>query len=113
MVDFSFDLVKFIWEPDQEAKKIFKKTFTSEKIPQFMKHFENKLKETNTGFVIGTKLTFVDVALFRIVECIDDNSLFCRQMVLNSYPLIKAHYEKIGSLPKIAEWIKNRPDYLY
>ena len=78
-----------------------------------MKHFENKLKETNTGFVIGTKLTFVDLQLFRSVEGVEENFLFCRQKVLDSNPFIKAHYEKLGSLPKIAEWIKNRPNFIY
>lgn len=113
VVDFSFNLVKFIWEPNQEIKKVFKKTFTEDIIPQTMKHFENKLKENNTGFLIGKKLTFVDLALFRIVENVEENFLFCRQMVLDSNPLVKAHYEKISSIPNIAEWIKNRPNFIY
>lgn len=34
-------------------------------------------------------------------------------MVLEKYPLIKASFKMVGSIPRIAEWIKNRPDFPY
>jgi len=111
--DYSFINVAFIWEADLERKKVLKKMIIDEKLPGCIKHFESKLKDSDSGFIVGSSLTWVDLALYRLVESADDNFLNCKQMILDQYPSIKRWFEMIGNIPSISKWIKNRPDYLY
>jgi len=114
LVDYGQKLVEWIWCPQAEAKKELQARLVDEHLPKTMDIFEKKLAEPkSSGFVIGSKLTFVDVALFRVCEAADDNYLNAKAKIFENYPLIGAWFERVSNLPGIAEWIANRPNYLY
>ena len=115
-VDYTFDLTKFIRQArdsDPAVKKELKEKLTNEVIQPFFGHIESRLKKSGTGFLVGDKLSFVDLGLFRLVEMADDHNLNSKQMILEKFPLVRYHFKMISDLPNISNWIRNREDYLY
>ena len=111
--DYGFIMAAWMWEPDMVKKNGLKKMLVNDKLPGCMKHFESKLKDSESGYIVGSSLTWLDLSLYRLVESADDNFFNCKQMILDTYPSIKKWFEMIGNVPNIAKWLKNRPDYLY
>ena len=99
------EFVKAAFEKDENKKKELQERLNNEVIPHNMKLFESKLAKTNSGYLIGKGLTWVDLYLSSILEWLGPN----KEAVLNNFPHLKASDEKIRSLPKIAEWISKRP----
>ena len=112
IVDYSSVLVRFIWEPIVETKKLLKKQLIETEIPKIANFFDEKIKTNGTGFIIGNKLTFVDLKFYRTVEGSNNNFLNGQSLYLK-HSNIKQWYNMIGSLPKIAERIAERPNYMY
>lgn len=92
-------------EKDENKKKELQERLSNEVIPNNMKLFETKLTTTNTGYLIGNGLTWVDLYLVNILEWLGQN----KEAVLNNFPNLKAFEQKIRSLPRIAEWLSKRP----
>ena len=74
-----------------------------------MKLITDKLSQTNSGFLIGNGLTWVDLYLVGLLEGLADKNGDKKQIVFEHFPAIKAHDEKIRALPKIAAWLAARP----
>ncbi|CAJ0916797.1 unnamed protein product, partial [Mesorhabditis belari] len=72
----------------------------------FFPIFEKKYLELNqSGFLIGSKVSWADLFLAELVETF---TLHNKNYAAN-YPKIRAHREKVYSLPGIKEWIEKRP----
>lgn len=111
--EFTLDIVKFVWERDQKKKQEFKRVLDSEIIPTYFNKYEKKLEKSKSGFLIGSRLSWVDIALFRSCEGVNDNFINMQEKVFETYPHVKKHFEFIANVPRIAEHLKNRPNYLY
>ena len=64
-----------------------------------------KILEANkdgNGFLVGDSLTYADVQLMNFHDLLRDK----REEVLGRLPLLKAHNDKIRSIPVVAEHIK-------
>ncbi|XP_031552994.1 uncharacterized protein LOC116290139 [Actinia tenebrosa] len=99
-------LVKFHYEKDEERKKTFKEEFDSTHLPAFLTKMTALLKSNNEGkgFFVGNKFSYADIV---ILHCCGMAPI---QSAVEKFPEIKAHYGRIGEIPGIKEWIKNRPD---
>ena len=42
--------------------------FVEKRMPNFIRHFEQILEFTNTGFLVGDKITYADLTLFQILR---------------------------------------------
>ncbi len=113
LADFTYKLVEWMWCPVKETKNTLKQTLLNELLPKTMNAFEKKLNESTSGFLIGSKLSYIDIMLFRLCEGANDNFLNAQPLIFDNYPHVKALYARIGSLPNIAEYIANRPNYVY
>ncbi len=57
-------------------------------------------------FIVGSSLSWADLALVLAWEWLDDTS----KQLLNHFPLVKSHNEFIRSVPKVSEWLmKQKP----
>ncbi len=69
------------------------------------KIFENKLNQTNTGYLVGNSLTWADLYLIHVLEAVLDK----HPSALDNVSAVKKHYNAVRSLPNIAKWIASRP----
>lgn len=113
LVDYSFNFVQWLWCPFPDLRIQLKTKLVGEQFPAIMKIFEERLTNSKSGFIIGDKLTFVDVCLFCMVDGSDKNYFDHKTIIFETYPHVKEHFEKIGNIPRIAEWLEKRPNYPY
>jgi glutathione S-transferase len=74
-----------------------------------MKLFEAKLNKTNTGFLVGNKLTWADLFLYNNIDNLSSPIYQKKEEVLNNFPAIKKHFESISNLPGVAKYLAKRP----
>ncbi|WKX94889.1 hypothetical protein Q1695_011838 [Nippostrongylus brasiliensis] len=63
------------------------------------------IKNSNSGFLVGDSVTWVDLIVAELAtqyELVPD--------FYKGFPEVKAHSEKVRSLPALKKWIETRPD---
>nr|AIT99308.1 glutathione S-transferase sigma 7 [Brachionus koreanus] len=80
-------------------------SFFTEVWPRNFQFFEDRLNKNGNGFLVGKRLSWADIYLSQMTDFIQNKDEF-----LNKFPLVKALDKKVRSIPKIADWIKRRPD---
>eukprot|EP01121_Diplochlamys_sp_Union-15-3_P018117 TRINITY_DN6534_c0_g1_i1.p1 TRINITY_DN6534_c0_g1~~TRINITY_DN6534_c0_g1_i1.p1 ORF type:complete len:228 (+),score=40.13 TRINITY_DN6534_c0_g1_i1:37-684(+) len=83
-------------------------------IPKYMPHFETLLKNNGGEHLVGKKLTYVDLVLFEALQWTVEEF----PGSLDSYPLVKSFWEKVGSLEKVKSFLNSskrfpKPDEAY
>ncbi|XP_071082970.1 probable glutathione S-transferase 5 [Haliotis cracherodii] len=96
-------LIKQFHEQDEEKKADIIKQNNETTFPKFVSFFEKILKNNNTGFYVGDKLGFADVAAFDILSKIEAG------INMDDFPLAKANKEKVASNERVAKWLQDRP----
>ena len=102
LLDLFNEMMRAFFEKDETRKQELQARLQNELIPNNLKLFEAKLAKTNTGFLVGSKLTWVDLFLNTVCDWIGENP------VLSNFPLIKSLTQKINSMPNIAKYISTR-----
>ena len=69
------------------------------------KIFENKLNQTNTGYLVGKSVTWTDLYLMSVLDWVLEK----HSSVLDKVPAVKKHYDAVRGLPNVAKWIASRP----
>lgn len=110
--ELGFNVANWIWESDQGAK-ISAKPKLDNDIRTYFTFIEKKLEKSNSGFLVGNTLTYVDIGVFRAVEVIAENFINMQNTVLKRCPHVKRHFDLIANVPRIAEHLRKRPNYLY
>ncbi|OQV26051.1 putative Hematopoietic prostaglandin D synthase [Hypsibius exemplaris] len=95
---------------DKAKVTALKEQYTSVGVTPFLKELENKLRSNDggQGFFFGPSATLADI----IVVNFGDEVLRMKPDVLESYPVLREHRNRVHDLPGITEWIANRPDTL-
>eukprot|EP01116_Phalansterium_solitarium_P007682 TRINITY_DN20506_c0_g1_i1.p1 TRINITY_DN20506_c0_g1~~TRINITY_DN20506_c0_g1_i1.p1 ORF type:complete len:203 (+),score=57.97 TRINITY_DN20506_c0_g1_i1:123-731(+) len=88
-----------------ENKQAKADEFNSKTLPLWLGYFEKLLAKENTGYYVGNSITLADLHAFNFLTTLINNI----PGALDSAPLVKAHYDRIGSSPKIAAWVEKRP----
>jgi len=80
-----------------------------QELPVFMEMMEKLLTQNNNGdsYIVGDQLTWADLSVMNAWYWIPGFGVIPQ---LDNYPKLLAHKKRIESLPKIAEWIKTRPE---
>ncbi|CAL2033600.1 unnamed protein product [Caenorhabditis brenneri] len=76
-------------------------------LPAFEKFYtflSKALKQSGSGFLIGDGLTWIDLAIAQ-----HSADLLAQGTDFGKFPDLKAHSEKIQSIPQIKKWIDTRP----
>ena len=106
MNDMLVGFIKAHFEPDPEKKKELFGKYFKEDMGEFLKYFEKALSENQNGVLVGDKVTWIDLSFSTVWDWIPKEP---RESIFKAFPSCKAHYNKIISLPRIAEWIEKRP----
>ncbi|XP_077999270.1 S-crystallin SL11-like [Glandiceps talaboti] len=109
MEDLFAGWAEIIFKIEDETKKAeAQKAYESEFVPNVLGHLEKILKSNKggDGYLVTDGLTWADLAFYSQIE----NNINMNAKVLDNYPKLKALYGRIAALPKIAAWLKKRPN---
>ncbi|XP_045166748.2 probable glutathione S-transferase 7 [Mercenaria mercenaria] len=102
--DMFTELVKEFFEKDEEKKKELKKNMVDVVFPKFLGLFEKALDQNGGKYFVGDALTLADLAVLNGF----DTPLKQVPNLMDSFPKLKAHRERVMAIPKLSEYIKNR-----
>lgn len=103
--DMVTEMGKAMFEKDEAKKKELLHTLATEKMPNFLKFFEERAAKSGSGFLAASGLTWADLYLVCALEYLGEK----HDATLENYKNLKALDQKVHSHPKIAEWISKRP----
>lgn len=98
-------MAKAFFEKDENRKKELQTKFSTETLPAALKLFDERIGKVGSGFLASSGLTWADLYLFCVLEWLGDK----REAVLENFKNVKAHEQKIKSIPNIAAWLAKRP----
>merc|ERR1712127_147066 len=78
--------------------------------PKYFKDIDAQLAKYDTGFMVGDSLTKADLWVMQVFHFVNKVCDFNMADLYTQYPRVKGFMNKIEATPRIAEWIKNRPD---
>lgn len=92
-----------------EAKKRAA-AFIAERIPKFLGYFEsvlaaNKATKGKVRHLVGSKLSYVDLSLFQVVEGLDYAFPRAMKKQRKKIPLVVALHDHVASRPRIAQYL--------
>ncbi|XP_060071043.1 glutathione S-transferase 1-like [Ylistrum balloti] len=99
-------LIPALFEKDPLIKAEKMKKVEGEDLTGYLKLLSRELQAGGHGFFVGTELTIADVKVFTVLE--NMTSDFPETMA--KWDDLREFKERIASRPKIAEWIKKRPN---
>jgi glutathione S-transferase len=81
--------------------------FLKARAPKFLGHFEDVLARNSKGgrFLVGTKLTYVDLSLFQIVAGLRYAFPRAMQQLEKKQPLVVALHDRVALRPRIAAYL--------
>nr|QUF59411.1 glutathione S-transferase GSTS8-3 [Brachionus angularis] len=94
---------------NEEEKKNDMKNALTNTIPAGLKMIQNLFEKnkTNSGFLVGSSLTYTDLALMIFYDWL----LEYKEPILSKFPLLKQHEQKIRNLPVIKEHLEKNKHY--
>ncbi|GFN73806.1 glutathione s-transferase [Plakobranchus ocellatus] len=102
--DFLNATLKAKREEDETKKADLLKKYVEEEVPKYLGFLEGLLKKNGTGYFVGSGTTLADIAVYDFIFNLNEN----HSGVLETFPLIKGHKEKIASLPNIKAYLDVR-----
>jgi glutathione S-transferase len=96
-------------EKDEKKKAAMQSNFCNEVLPPYLQGLERKLKENSNGqnYLVGGSPTWAD---FVVGSALEGLTISMDKALLDKYPLLKAHNQRIRELKGIKEWIAKRPN---
>ncbi|GAM27220.1 hypothetical protein SAMD00019534_103950 [Acytostelium subglobosum LB1] len=83
------------------------KTFASETSPKVFKKLEALLIKAGGSYLVNNKFSWADISIFNLLDFFHQQPGNLVE-VLQPFPTLLAYHKKIGSIPQIAEYLKNR-----
>jgi len=98
-----------VWTAKDEDKKAAGKKFNNDYVLPAFKKLEEMYKKNQggKGWLVGDKLTLADITLTTMGNVCEHFSL--GEPVWSKFPLLHAIKKNVEAEPKIAAWIKERP----
>ena len=96
------------------------KEYLGEFLPKWLEPLENLLKNRGGEWFAGSSPTFADFAVMVVLDFLhypdhaafkDIDNLAERKKMLESFPLVKANYQRTSSLPSVLSWKKKKPEF--
>ncbi|CAF4965942.1 unnamed protein product, partial [Rotaria sp. Silwood1] len=96
------------FEQDETKKQELTKKFTTEELPKHLQNLEvlGKLYGNGGSFFVANHLTWVDLFFYDVGH----NILQLDAKSLDNHPLLKQIRAEVEKQPRIAEYLKNRPE---
>lgn len=103
--DFTIPLRKIFFEKDEAEKEKLKTKFAEDAETNFLPKFEALV--TSEGGFLGSEVTWADVVFFNAMNFPFYLGI---EMDFSKFPKLKGVRERTENNPKIAAWIKKRPE---
>ncbi|GFN73807.1 glutathione s-transferase [Plakobranchus ocellatus] len=103
--DFFNAHLKVKREEDETKKAELLKKYLEEEVPKYLGFLEGLLKKNGSGYFVGSDTTLADISVYDFVFGLNEN----HPKVLETFPLVKGHMDKIASLPNIKAYLDVRP----
>ena len=96
------------------------KEYLREFLPGWLDPLEKLLKKRGGGWFAGSSATFADYAVMVVLDFLhypnhaafkDMNNLAERKKILDSFPLVKANYQRTSALPSVVAWKNKKPEF--
>ncbi|MFT3768821.1 MAG: glutathione S-transferase [Minicystis sp.] len=94
--------VRRVITTEPEKRAAFREELRAVILPRWLGYFEKLLGAEGTGFIVGDRASFADVALFLMFENIRDNGL---GGAYESCPALVKHAERMAARPGIAAYL--------
>ena len=107
--DIFAEMAECIFETNEEKKAQLQKTFKEKTAPFVLAKFETLSSANESGYLWGNKLTWADLAYFNLISTLTQSE----PAILDNYPSLNKLKETIETLPKIAKWLRERPETKY
>lgn len=93
------------YEQQRAAAKLATKYFWRYRLPKFLRYFERVLQKSGGPYVLGSKLSYVDLSLFQIVEGL--RYAFPKRMKRfeRRVPRVVALHDRVAKRPRIAAYL--------
>ncbi|XP_064618073.1 glutathione S-transferase-like [Liolophura sinensis] len=95
--------------PNDEAKAEIKRILIEVDGPRILGHFERCLESNKSGYLVGDSLTWADVVVASYLDSFIDRISPEFGELLEKFPKIRAHLDKVRAIPQIAAFIAKRP----
>ncbi|CAM1312815.1 GstS1 (predicted) [Pycnogonum litorale] len=105
--DLMDEVMRLIYPQTVAEKEATIKKCREVLIPAAMKNFTKILEENGTSYFVGKSLTLADLVIFGGVYQL--RKFFVAEIV-DDYPAITSHYDRIMELPNIKEYVARRKD---
>lgn len=105
--DFIVRLFRIHFETDEDKKAELKKQAKEIEVPKYMDILEKIAASVSGPFITGDKVTYVDLYIYGGLEMCE--YIFPIPELVDGRPHLAKMVESVKNLPKIAEWLKNRP----
>ncbi|EFA79694.1 hypothetical protein PPL_07385 [Heterostelium album PN500] len=83
--------------------------FRDEIAPKFLTRFQQHLKAAGGEHFVGGRLTHADISVFALLDYFHQQTHNNLPEVLAPFTLLESFYNKIASIPEIAEHLQTRP----
>jgi glutathione S-transferase len=93
---------------DQAKAAQLKTEYTNKGIVPHLQNLERKLRlnRGGSGYFFGDQPTFADI----IVVNVEDEVVRMKSTVLDKYPILQAHRQRVRNLNGIKQWLQERPE---
>jgi glutathione S-transferase len=93
------------YEQQRAAAKLRTRDFWRYRVPKFLRYFERILEKSGGNFLLGRKLSYVDLSLFQIVEGM--RYAFPKRMkrMEKKVPRIAALHDGVAQRPRVAAYL--------
>jgi len=98
------DTTLYYKDQKEEAKKR-SQVFCTSRIPKFLNYFEKVITKSGSQYLVGDSATYVDVALFYLIQGLSYAFPKATARTLATTPKIQALYELIGNRPNIKKYL--------
>ncbi len=98
----------FYYEDQKPEARRRAADFRKERMPKFLGYFEDVLKRNGGRYMVGKKLSYVDLSIFQIIAGLC--YAFPRAMAKSKrkYPLLNALHDRVSALPIISTYLKSK-----
>jgi len=107
VTDFNTELVKVMYEKDDDKKAEMLQAFSDTTLPKYFGKFTKTLEQNGGKWLVGTGVTWADLNVAILMDALV--SRFPALNIEQKYPHMKQLRDSVNALPQIKKWIQTRP----